>query len=269
MAKNYQILLKQNLQDLNPLSVGEAECPPGLKTALDMRTSNVLHYVRRGKGTLHIRGEILPVETGQFFLVMIGDNAVCVSDEEDPWEYQWICFTGVLSHDFAQVPPVFSLPEEITERLFDLRRPEENMGIRVASDLLLLHSKLITPREKPRDYIQIAIEMIRTSYMHKLSITQMAKDMGIDRSHLSRLFKEKMHISMQDYILRVRISESKRYLKYGYSVKETALLCGFSDASNFSRLFRRQEGITPSTWINTYVKKKQAEQRFGNANSPS
>ena len=262
MAKNYQILLKQNLQDLNPITVGEAECPPGQKTLLDMRTSSVLHYVRRGRGTLYLKEQVYPVETGQFFLVMLGENAVCVSDPEDPWEYQWVGFTGVLSHDFAQLPPVFSLPEELVERLYDLRTPEENLAPRLASDLFLLHSKLISPKQPKRDYVQQTIDYVQTSYMHKLSVSDLAKELGVDRSHLSRQFKSKMNISIQDYILCIRLSESKRYLKYGYSIKETALLCGFGDPPNYTRLFRREEGICPTDWKKRYVKKRQKEQSF-------
>ena len=262
MAKNYQILLKQNLQDLNPLTVGEAECPPGQKTPLDMRTCSVLHYVRRGRGTLELNGKNYPVEAGQFFLVMIGENAVCTADPIDPWEYQWIGFAGILSHDFALAPPVFSLPEDLVDRLFDLRHPEENMGCRIASDLLLIHSKLIHPKKEPRDYVQQLIDTVQTSYMQKLSVARLAKEMGIDRCHLSRLFKDRMHISIQDYILRFRISESKRYLKSGYSVKETALLCGFNDPSNYTRLFTREEKLTPSQWKKIYVKNRHTNQPF-------
>lgn len=262
MAKNYQILLKQNFQDLNPITIGEAECPPGQKTRLDMRTSNVLHYVRRGRGTLHIKDRVYPVETGQFFLVMLGENAVCVSDPNDPWEYQWIGFTGVLSHDFAQLPPVFSLPEDMVARLYDLRSPEDNMGPRLASDLFLLHSQLIKPNQPKRNYVQQTINYVQTSYMRKLSVTALAKELGVDRSHLSRQFKSQMNISIQDYILRIRLSEAKRYLKFGYSIKETALLCGFNDPPNFTRLFHREEGISPTQWKKMYVKKKKTEQPF-------
>ncbi|MBP3633579.1 MAG: AraC family transcriptional regulator [Oscillospiraceae bacterium] len=261
--KNYQFLLKQNLQDLNPITVGEAECPPGLKTHLDMRTSSVLHYVRKGCGKLQIKDQVYPVHQGQFFLVMIGEIATCISDSDDPWEYQWVGFTGTLSHDFAQLPPVFSLPEEIVERLYDIRQPEENMGMRLASDLMLLHSKLIHPKPRARDYVQQTITYVQTSYMHKLSVTQLAKELGVDRCHLSRVFKEKMHISIQDYILRFRISEAKRYLKYDYSIKETAMLCGFNDPPNFTRFFVREEGITPTQWKSIYVNKLVTDHPFG------
>lgn len=262
MAKHYQILLKQRLQDLNPLTVGEAELPPGYIMNLHMQESCELHRVRKGRGILKLKDKTYHVKAGEFFLIMIGEKATCIADEEDPWELQWIGFTGVLSHDFAQLPPVFSLPDEIVDRLFDLRHPEENMGCRIAGDLFLLHSKLITPKDKIRDYVQITLDTIQTSYMHKLSVAQLAKEMGIDRSYLSRLFKSKMNISIQDYLLRFRISESKRYLKSGYSVKETALLCGFNDPPNFTRLFKRQEQISPRDWINTYVKQRQKEQPF-------
>ncbi|MBQ9967861.1 MAG: AraC family transcriptional regulator [Oscillospiraceae bacterium] len=263
---NYQILLKQNLQDLNPISVGEAACPPGNETIISAKTSSVIHYIRHGRGTLYIKDQVYEVGAGQFFLITIGESAKCVADEEDPWEYQWVCFTGVLSHDFAQLPPVFSLPEDIISRLFDLRCPEDNLGCRIASDLLLLHSKLISLKENPRDYVQTTLDRIQTSYMHKLSVAQLAKEMGIDRSHLSRLFKAKMGISIQDHILRYRISESKRYLKSGYSIKETALLCGFSDPPNFTRHFSKQEGRTPSEWKTVYVKNRHTDQPFGGRN---
>lgn len=262
MAKNYQFLLKQNLQDLNPISVGEAECPPGRKTVMDMRTCSVLHYVRKGRGTLYCKNQAYQIEAGQFFLLMLGESAYTIADKDDPWEYQWIGFTGVRSHDFAQLPPVFSLPEELTSRLFDLRQPEENLGFRLASDLFLLHSKLINASASPRDYVQQCIDYIQTSYMHKLSVAQLAKELGIDRSHLSRVFKAKMNMSIQDYILRLRLSEAKRYLKYDYSIKEAAMLCGFNDPPNFTRVFVREEHLTPSQWKKTYVKKKQIEQPF-------
>lgn len=267
MAKNYQFLLKQNLQDLNPITVGEAECRPGQKTVLDMRTSSVLHYIRRGCGTLIIENETYNISQGQFFLVMLGENATCIADKNDPWEYQWIGFTGVLSHDFSQLPPVFSLPEDIVARLYDIRTPEENVACRLTSDLFLLHSKLIKPKMSPRDYVQQAIDYIQTSYMHKISVSQLAGDLGIDRSHLSRLFKNKMNISIQDYILRIRLSEAKRYLKYGYSVKETALLCGFNDPSNFTRLFTREETITPSNWKKIYLYIPGKERSLNNQTS--
>lgn len=262
MGKNYQFLLKQNFQDLNPLTIGEAECPPGRRTTLDMRTSSVLHYVRKGCGTLHTGGKVYDVKAGDFFFVPIGEIASCISDPDDPWEYQWISFTGVLSHDFTQLPSVFTLPQDIVDRLYDLRKPEDNIGFRVASDLFLLHSKLIKPQTTPRDYVQQIIDYVRTSYMHKLSIEKLAKELGVDRCHLSRLFKAKMNISIQDYILRIRLAESKRYLKYGYSIKETAMLCGFNDPPNYTRLFVREEGITPSVWKKTYVKKKKTDQPF-------
>ena len=262
MGKNYQYLLKQNLRELNPITVGEAECPPHQEIVLDMRTSSVLHYIRRGRGKLCLNGQVYDVGPGQFFLVMIGEHATCIADPDDPWEYQWIGFTGVLSHDFAQLPPVFSLPQEVVDHLYDLSVPEENLAMRVASDLFLLHSKLIKPKQSSRDYVQLVVDYVQTSYMHKISVEQMADTFGINRSYLSRLFKAQMNTSIQDYILRIRLSEAKRYLKYGYSVKETALLCGFNDSSRFTRTFTREEQLTPSDWKKTYIKKTKKDQPF-------
>ena len=53
---------------------------------------------------------------------------------------------------------------------------------------------------------------------------------------------------MQDYLLNVRVFNSKLYLNKGYSVKEAALMCGFNDPNNFTKLFKRKTGYTPTQW---------------------
>ena len=55
MALNYQIMLKQNLHDLNPIFIGEAELPPGYKELAAARSCSVLYYTRSGSGTVRSR----------------------------------------------------------------------------------------------------------------------------------------------------------------------------------------------------------------------
>ena len=56
--------------------------------------------------------------------------------------------------------------------------------------------------------------------------------------------------SIQDYLLSVRVFNAKLYLNKGYSVKEAALMCGFNDPNNFTKLFKKKTGYTPTQWKN-------------------
>ena len=251
MALNYQILLTQNLQDLNPLFVGEAECPAGLLELADARSCSVLYYLRHGRGTVRVKGVTYPVHAGEFFLVPVGELAEITAAEDSSWMFEWIGFNGSLAHDFLQLPTVFSLPEHITSQLYDLRSPVQNIGTRVASDLLLIHSVLSKPKPARTDHVQRVVDHILSRYMFKVCVADLAKEMGINSSYLSRQFTKRMGCSIREYLLTVRVANAKNYLNQGYSVKEVALMCGFCDTSNFSKLFKKVTTHSPTKWKET------------------
>lgn len=249
MRVNYQILLKQTLQDLNPIFIGESECPPGYEGyANGMANCCVLYRVYRGCGKVCIQGVTHRVRAGQFFLIPVGDSAPMTADHENPWFFQWIGFTGTLAYDFLQLPPVFEVPRALTDQMYDLRTPCENLSSRVTSDLFLLHATLTKPKPDRTDHVQWVIDHITTSYMHKVSVAELAKELGINPCHLSRQFTKKTGRSIQDYLLTIRVFNSKLYLNKGYSVKEAALMCGFNDPNNFTKFFKKKTGYTPTQW---------------------
>ena len=84
MSLNYQIMLKQSLQDLHPLFIGEAELPPGYKELANGRNCSVLYRVRRGSGTVRIKDGCFRAREGQFFLVPVGVVAEITADTDAP-----------------------------------------------------------------------------------------------------------------------------------------------------------------------------------------
>ena len=249
MALNYQIMLKQNFQDLNPLFIGEAELPEGYKELATARSCSVLYYTRRGCGTVRIGDTTYRAAEGQFFLIPVGIIAEITASENCSWHFQWIGFNGTLAVDFLQLPTTFSLPETVTVHLYDLQEDCSNIGSRVSSDLLLIHSVLTKPKPDRTDHVQKVVDHILSSYMFKVSVDSLAAELGINSCYLSRRFTQKMGCSIRSYLLQVRISNAKNYLNQGYSVKEAALLCGFQDVSNFSKLFKKETGFAPTHWV--------------------
>ena len=86
--------------------------------------------------------------------------------------------------------------------------------------------------------------------MNEIRVEQIAENLNLDRRYLSRLFKQKMGQTIQEYLIIVRMDEAKRYLAEGRSVSETATLCGYTDTCNFSKMFKRVCGISPANWCN-------------------
>lgn len=249
MRIHYQLMLKQTLQDLNPIFMGESECEPNHNGhASSSGNCYVLYRIYRGKGKVQIQGKTYYPTAGQFFLVPPGDRAPFTTDMDDPWFFQWIGFTGALARDFLCLPPVFELPRSAYRHLYDPRTTSENLVSRLTSDLFLIHATMTHPAPPRSDYVQWVVEHITTSYMQKISVADLAAELGINASHLSRQFTKKIGTSIQDYLLTIRIINSKLYLNKGFSVKESALMCGFADANNFTKLFKKKTGYSPTEW---------------------
>ena len=245
----YNILIKQELTDICPLSVGESHHSDDSHHGIHTSDCTNLYRIFDGCGTLYLNDEAIRIKGGDFFIVPLGAKASLHPDPGFTLPHRWISFTGLLTHDFERFPLPFTLPDDVIAQLCDPRKEIRNLGSRLAADLFLIHSLMQEPEEHEPDYVQKVVNQINTSYMEKLSVTQMAQELGLDRCHLSRLFKTKMNMSIQDYILQFRLAKAKRYLKHNYSVTDTAWLCGFGDRTNFTKLFIREIGCSPTEWV--------------------
>lgn len=90
---------------------------------------------------------------------------------------------------------------------------------------------------------------IEKNLMHAdLDANSIAAAVHLSPRYVHRLFETEGE-TLGQYILRRRLEESARRLRdpayQGRSVMEIAFECGFSDASYFSRCFRRKYGMTP------------------------
>ena len=76
--------------------------------------------------------------------------------------------------------------------------------------------------------------------------------------YLSHFFKEKMNVSYSEYLRSLRFQYAISLFELGISsVKNVALLSGFSDPLYFSNSFKKAIGISPSEFIANLSKKTQ------------
>ena len=102
---------------------------------------------------------------------------------------------------------------------------------------------------KHSDTIHRVTEFIKTNYRGKLTLEQIAASVHLSPSHISGLFRKETGQTVSAYISFVRIEKSKQLLKTTMlSIAEIADQCGFEEQSYFSRVFRKQTGLSPKTY---------------------
>ncbi|MBR5192323.1 MAG: helix-turn-helix domain-containing protein [Clostridia bacterium] len=70
----------------------------------------------------------------------------------------------------------------------------------------------------------------------------------ISKTSLIRLFKKHLHTTPKLYLETKKLAYSRILLKHGESVLDACFLSGFSDYSNYIRLFRKRFNITPGKY---------------------
>ena len=99
-------------------------------------------------------------------------------------------------------------------------------------------------------YVLNAIKYIQFNYSHDISIDDVAKSVGVSRSHLYRVFMSNVGKSPIDYLTEYRINEACKLLQDGsLSIAEVAISVGFFDQFYFSRVFKRAKGVPPSKYL--------------------
>ena len=96
------------------------------------------------------------------------------------------------------------------------------------------------------DKVKAVILFIRKNYQKKLSLNELAADVGLNKEYLCRLFKSVIGKPPVRYLIEYRIKCSEKILLSPTgTVTDAALASGFDDIGYYIRQFSEVHGITP------------------------
>lgn len=250
MKQCTQHLINQHLMDINPILAGwSKDWDWAPRWGTDTRYHMTLYYIKKGTFTLVRKSGSYEVHAGQCFFLPLDDRYThTVSIPGQTYDYAWVGFNGSLSHRFAELTAPLDVAQEQLPNLKALYDFGPHTPYNLAADLLMLRSTLLDSNEPKPDYVQYVLDYIHQAYMQPITVESLAVQVGLDRSYLSRLFKKKTGVTMQNYLQNVRFREAKQFLIQGCSVKEAAYKCGFKDDKTFHKVFLQREGYTPTVW---------------------
>lgn len=244
---------------------GKSVCCAGHSYGPNVRQVYVLHYVIKGQGTYKVDGKSYQLKGGQGFLIEPGALTYYEADQEDPWEYIWIGFTGGLSESLLESIGLGNdnliLSTEHGQELRDLIEMMLRFNQNTLADQFMLQSLLCSFLEvlsrnslqslevKPlhvNSYVQQAVNYIENNFSSNITIQSIADYINIDRSYLFYLFKKERGCSIQQYLTDYRISYAKTILEStDYSVEAVCYACGYRNPETFTKAFKKHVGMAP------------------------
>lgn len=241
---------------------------------IGMDGPNYPRYIERPQGVpnlfflqLHspgkINGEACSANTS---IIWLPDTAHVYGNNQHPWTNSWIHLVGAKAIDLLEAR---GIP---INRPFTLRRPQlfhKYLGLlldeyrsnmnpdpdilkNIYCNWLIEIERDLAGRDKrlqvPEHILRVKF-IVDSQYKRHLSLSILSRECGLSPNYLTSEFRRYFGLSLIDYLISVRISHAQDLLSnVNLPVKLIAAECGFNDIHYFSKLFKKNTGMSPRNY---------------------
>lgn len=261
--------------DLSVYHCGIEQCQPGHSYGPAVRDHFLIHYILDGCGRFFIDGNEYHLHKNQGFLICPNIVTYYEADSQNPWTYTWVGFNGVKAEQYLKYAgldrfdPIFtydkgSFVAQCFSRMMDARQLKRGDTVRLQGLLYIFLSELIESGEpkvsnskSPTDlYIRKAMQYIQANYSQHMSINELAAYIGLNRSYFSALFKQYIHLSPQEFIIRFRMDKACELMSNAeLSISDISRSVGYDDPLSFSKIFKKIKGVSPYQYRKGFMTK--------------
>ena len=225
-------------------------------------TENCMILVTQGSGRLLVRDTPFSFASGELLLAFAGEH-ISVLPNDDGCEYIYITFSGPRAEEllrrFSLHP--FHRGLSASEGLIPLWQESlmhaspGNIDLAAESILLYTLSRQSADQSEQNDLIRKVVTFTEENFTDPtLSIATVSARLSYHPKYVSRVFKDKMGVKYTEYLRTFRMKYAISLFDHGISsVKNVALLSGFSDPFYFSTVFKSTIGITPTEYIKKHT----------------
>lgn len=223
------------------------------KTLLDM---NIVVMITKGSGVFYFDDSPFAFSVGDLLFGFTEETYRV--EAQDCCEYMYVKFYGTRTKELFKRFQIHA-----NNRVFSghdgliplwkeslLRADAQTIDLASESILLYAFSRLKTVNNKKQNLVYKIIDIVDQSFNDaELSLSAIAEELFYNPKYLSRIFKKQTGISFSEYLNTKRLKYAVSLFDYGIdSVKNVAILSGFSDPLYFSSVFKKHIGVSPKEY---------------------
>jgi AraC-like DNA-binding protein len=244
------------------IAVGVTNPDPNYKISRKNSPQYTFEYVVKGQGELITPNEKFQLKEGDTYVILQGDSVTYRSSQTNPMKKYWINFdcdylktmlrsykitTGVYKVDTLTAFENLILTSKSDKSFYEIYTTiSECINSIIVS--ISLHQNAVN-----EGYSNKIKEVLLKAVYNKLSLKDIANEVGMSESNLIRTFKKRFNETPFEFIIKSKIDASKLLLtSTDMTVKEIAERFNFTDAHYFSSTFKKYTGLRPSEYKKQY-----------------
>tara|TARA_B110000027_G_C16101877_1_gene293491 strand:+ start:1155 stop:2015 length:861 start_codon:yes stop_codon:yes gene_type:complete len=273
--------------DQSGIYIFESQHAKNFKMKLGMWDFAKICLVRKGNGLIEHESDPIKVKEGDVIFIPENYPHKFVDTSGDPLTLLMVCFSTklihlapVLSNGYEgfkkSVTPLMPLNTLKSHRRTDIYQNFKRMvfeqitkkpGFELKNwgllfELLVMASRTSNEMYKVktsklpidgRDGFLKTIDYIDENFTNDIQIKNLATYAGISYRYYTFIFKRHKGTTVNAYIKNLRLNFSKKLLLETNNILYSSLDAGFTDLSNFYRIFNSEMGMTPKKYIETYT----------------
>ncbi|WP_339287324.1 AraC family transcriptional regulator [Paenibacillus sp. FSL E2-0201] len=247
--------------------------------------SSVFLYVTRGSAHLQLDG--IAHRVSRFSLLHGGKGLYLDITADELLEYYIILYKAVLAlpsrqetiklmekHNPFQMQYVFkphypiSVFHHVTSMSKEWHRSDLLNKLQVKAIFYQMVYEILGQMERQNiiavkpDLVAQAVRYIHERYREPITLETLLEHLSCSSRQLLHAFKKQVRTSPIDYLIQLRMSKAKNLLlSTDFTLKEIAESVGYTDSYYFSRIFKKYEGVSPTSFKEAAL---QQEQRRNN-----
>lgn len=184
----------------------------------------------------------------------LGENGILSLNPLQNARYHFVVLTAVITRFCVEA----GLEHETAYTLSDIYiskmdlLPTIDSIVLLQDEMVLDYTSHMMEHQKSDIYaIQVmqAIDYIYDNLHKRLTVEEIAANIQMNSSYLSKLFKKETGETVSQYIRKKKIEAAANMIKFSdYSLSDITEYFGFATQSHFSQCFKEQTGYTPNQY---------------------
>ncbi len=257
-VKSHSFINEENLFTFN--NCGWHKCNENYRIEREKEEYGIIFVTVSGEGALEVNGTKYRLKKNTLAFVPKGKKICYYTPKDGLWEFYWMHPKGKLCNTIlteiekrGMFTNKISAVKNYGDIIEDILKLSDNRGIKTDIEIsmkiseflhlcrldLLIKDEILNISEKAMAYFS----------EHKnenVTVESCARALFISPSHLIREFKKEKGITPHKYLMDEKLKEVDMLLSLStFSVKQVALLTGFSSSAHLITAYKKHFGKTP------------------------